>query len=85
MAGAARVLLIVLVMLAILCMSCTVLGYTPIPREPTGDRPLVSLTGADSKIAQPEYRLIKNEKDWKELWAHHAGLQGDTFEERARL
>jgi hypothetical protein len=35
--------------------------------------PLLALSGSDSKITTPSYRLISSQSEWEQLWRRHTG------------
>jgi hypothetical protein len=41
-----------------------------------GQRPLVELSGADSKVAKRSYEIVSNQEDWNRLWQRHTGRPG---------
>jgi hypothetical protein len=38
-------------------------------------RPFATLTGADSRVKERSYHLVKSEKDWIKIWQRHKGAK----------
>ena len=44
-------------------------------KQPQGVLPLVTLTGTDSHVANPEYLRVQSEEQWVKVWQRHKGAK----------
>jgi hypothetical protein len=80
-----KVLVVTTLLLLMLCVFClpgfhqTALGEDKSPRR---SKPILVITGADSRLDQPGYHRITSEEAWQKLWLSHLGkTEADTFQE----